>query len=264
MSRFEINNNVLSSFFWKGQNVILPWGIEFADDDSFFSLEKGIGHRIEVLNESYKIEDNIYSYEQKIKLHTGVVEIHGRDVIGKDKIYRKINLVAVDNVKLLDFVMRFRFIKDGFEIASISGDKILHKDTNKYYQYECKDVNLNGAAGNVKICIIDQKIISDMRQCMYVRDHKGEWVVHARMLPKYDKNIVIKLCSKFFDTKPLPHFLTRILCSNEKVYTYLKYHNELKPYKNIIARTVNPNAYPMIDLQAGECLEFEVEVIFSE
>ena len=39
---FEVKENTIAKLFCDEENIILPWGVETADDSSFFSLEKGI------------------------------------------------------------------------------------------------------------------------------------------------------------------------------------------------------------------------------
>ena len=262
--KFNINNNVLSEYFWHNKNVIMPWGVEFADSNSFFSMENGKGHRAQILYSESECQSSIYSFKYRIKMSEGLVEVIGADCICEDKIIRKLKLTALEDSKLLDFVMRFRFNKDIYEIAEIDNKEIKYAGTNKYYQYKCDHVLLRGKYGNVIVRTLKASTGENMDFYMYARDSAEDWVVHARMLPNCDENIVIKLCSKWFKTKPLPKLVTKIICRNKKIYNYLKYHNELTPYKSKFARTFNLNAYPLASIRAGESLEFEAEVIFSE
>ncbi|MFW5879727.1 MAG: hypothetical protein ACOCUV_02775, partial [bacterium] len=97
-----------------------------------------------------------------------------------------------------------------------------------------------------------------------VRDAPNEWVVHARMLPISSEKNVIKLCSRWFKTMPLPNFITNTILKHKRIKNFLWYHNELKPYQTKLGKLFNPNAYPLAKIKKGQQLHWKVEVVFNE
>ena len=57
MLKWKIDKNVISELYYKGTNIINPWGFETADSSAFFSLEKGVGWRYKKLEETYDFDD---------------------------------------------------------------------------------------------------------------------------------------------------------------------------------------------------------------
>lgn len=263
MLSMKIKNDVISELYYNGKNIIEPWGIEAGDTDAFFSLERGIGYRYKEINNYSDISQDRYRYQKTIEMHDGIWKLQEEDLIVGNRIVRHVIATCLEDTFFLDFVMRFRFKKEYFEQAVIAGRTITHCGSNIYHQYVTDHIELDGQI-KAKIRIIDSVVPEKMTPNLYVRDFRDEWVVHARMIPNVCDKKVIKLCNRFCKTKPLPQWMTNLLCKNEIIYEYLKYHNEKTPYKNWFMRKVCPNAFPLILVPKGEKLMWNIEVLIED
>jgi len=272
MLKWEIKNNVISSLLLNDVNVINPWGIETADSYSFFSMEKGIGYRYEVLNEKTEATTNLYKTCIHIKMKEGEWILNTSDEIIGNKIVRTAELLCMEDSWFMDFVVRFRFSKSFYSQAFINNKKIIHQSSNIYYQFKTDEARLesdnnnnnNNNNNNVLIKTRETDCAFKMTPYLYVRDHKDEWVVHARMLPNVEDKGVIKLCSHYFKTLPLPEKLTKHLLRIPCLKKYLHYRNEHTPYKSKVMKFFSPNAFSLVLLKKGERLFWKVEAEFCE
>lgn len=262
MIRMKIDKDVVWELEYNGENIIYPWGIEIGDSYAFFSLEKGVGYRYKEIESDNSFDFGRYKYQKTVEMPDGKWRLEGIDYIENDKIVRKVKAICLEDTMFIDFVMRFRFKKELFNIANISGISIEHHNTNVYYQYPTDKVALYGKY-KIHINVLNSNVPNKMIPHMYVRDHEDEWVVHARMIPCECDRKVIKLCNSFCKTKPIPQWMTNLICSNEKLYEYLKYHNERTPYTNRIMRRVSPNAFALVRIGKGEELMWEIETKIS-
>ena len=57
---------------------------------------------------------------------------------------------------------------------------------------------------------------------------KNEWIIHIRILPKKFDKFVIKICNKWFNTQPIPQFITNFLIKYKFIRQYLLYKPEKK------------------------------------
>lgn len=260
MIDWKIKNNVISELILDGDNIIYPWGIETADSSAFFSLERNVGYRYEVINSSYNKKNNLYEYKVETKMFEGGFVLTGKDYLKDNLINRKVSLECLEDSFFMDFVMRYRFKKEFFQYAVINNKIIEHKCSNIYFQYPVKTVSLIGEKYNISIKIIDYYCSEFMNPYMYVRDHEDEWVVHVRMIPINWEKIVIKLCNNWYKTKPLPQRFSNIILKSNRLKQYLLYHNEKTPYNNCILKIINPNAFPMIKLCKGSKIKWDVNL----
>lgn len=263
---FKIIDRVINELTFKNKNIILPWGIETADMDSFFSLEKGIGYRYE---EGYFKEDfsrKQYHYETEIKMKFGHWKLEGTEHIENDsQIVREATLTCLEDTWLMDFVMRFRFPREQFSIAEIAGKTIEFQGTNIYHQYPIDEVYLSGKTLQCRIKVIDKRCHKKLQPVMYVRDsNHDEWIVHVRMIPVCSDIEIIKLCNSWYKTKAIPHWLSRIILKSEYLKKRLWYAGERKEFKSKLMRFINPNAFPMVRLKKGERLTWKVLCEFRE
>lgn len=265
MLKWEIENGVVSKLFLNGENYIKPWGAETADSSAFFSLEDGVGYRYNYLENEHKQTDSKNSHELTIDMKEGKFKLSTSDEIKSDsKINRKMTLTCLEDIYLMDFVLRFRFLKDQFEYAEINDEKFYHRNTNIYNQHFVNKVFLKGKTNSIKISINDFLTHENFRPEMYVRDREDEWVVHVRMFPKKSDKDVIKLCSTFFMTRPIPHFLTKLILSFSRLRKSLWYRGESSPFKSRIMRSINPNAFALVKLAKGEKLMWDVDMDIIE
>ncbi|MRS01739.1 hypothetical protein EG832_00690 [bacterium] len=261
MLKWKIEKNVISELYLGNENLILPWGVETADSSAFFSLEQGVGWRHSRIDENYQWDDREYRARVTTKMKEGLWRLDVQDqVVGGDSLVRRCEIECLEDSVFMDFVMRFRFRKNFFEYAEIAGNRYVHNNTNIYYQFPVSSVYLKGHGFGVEIRINDALVPEQMTSCMYVRDYKDEWVVHARMLPTKPYKNVIKLCNRWTGTRPLPQFLSNMLLTSKSVKSALWYRSEHSPYQNKILRILNPNAFSMVKLPIGERLMWNISV----
>jgi len=260
MLKWKIEKNVISELYVNSKNIIYPWGFETADSSAFYSLEDGFGYRYKILNQSIEFSDKHYKAEIVTKMKEGKWKLKINDYIENENIInRYVEAITLEDSYFMDFVMRFRFKKEFIRFAKIADNVIYHKNTNIYYQYPVKEVFLKGKEFDIKISIIDKIVPKKMKPVMYVRDNNEEWIVHVRMIPeKWDKE-VIKLCTSWAKTRPLPQYLSNILLKWKWLKNELWYRGEKNPYKNkIIRRFLNPCAFAMVKVRKNERLMWNV------
>lgn len=261
---FNIKNRVIDELKIDNENIILPWGVETADSYGFFSLEKEIGYRHEIVNYICESNNNKYNYLIINNMPEGKWRLEGTDsVISDNIINRKVELLCLEDTVLMDFVLRYRFKKEYFDYAIINNKKIEYNYSNVYNQHEVNKVELIGKKYKITIKINDMSVPKGMKPYMYVRDSNisDEWIVHVRMLPFDSYKTVIKLCNRWYKTMPINQKLANMILRNDKIKGYFLYRNEKKPYKNYIMKTINPNAFNMIKLKKGTKLIWNVDCI---
>jgi hypothetical protein len=259
---WEIENGVISKLFVQGENIINPWGFETADSSAFFSLEEGVGWRYQLLEKQINYDNKKFIANLEIKMKEGRWKLFIRDEIENENLLiRYVEAECLEDTVFMDFVMRFRFKKSFIDYALISNKKIYHNNTNIYYQYPVDNVLLKGSKFDVKINIVDSLVPLKMKPVMYVRDNHGEWVVHVRMIPKKADKEVIKICTKWASTRPLPQLLSNMLLKSPKLKKFLWYRGEFAPFNsNILLKLFNPSAFPMVKIEKGSKLMWKVKV----
>lgn len=255
MLKWKVNDNLISELsFNDSENFINPWGVETADSWSFFSLEKEIGYRHRISNHELLTSNKELKQSMDVTFSSGSFNLLNKDKLSDYSIIRESTLETENGVDLMDFVQRYRFKKHFFKYAEINNQKIEHKNTNVYYQYPVKEVFLHGKKFSLRISIEDVASTSQFIPTMYVRDRGDEWIVHVRMMPVSHEFLVIKLCSKWFKTSPLPQWLSKNILKNSKIKEELLYRAEKRPYTSKIMRQISPNAFPMVKLNKNEKL----------
>ncbi|MEO1953841.1 MAG: hypothetical protein ABGW74_03975 [Campylobacterales bacterium] len=261
MLKWKIINNVISELEYDGKNIIKPWGFETADSSAFFSLEKDIGWRYKKLLEEYKTDDTVNEAHVITQMKEGKWELHLRDEIQGDSIIREIEATTLEDGFFMDFVMRYRFKKEFIEYAEINDTIYYHKNTDVYYQFPVDKVFLKGKGFNIDISILDSIVPDKMEPVMYIRDNRDEWVVHVRMIPKRWDKEVIKICTRWAVTRPLPHKVTTFLLKWKWLKEQLWYRGERKPYGCWLFRKfVNPCAFGMVKVPKDAKLMWKVKM----
>lgn len=254
---------VISNIQLEGKNIIRPWGIETADSSAFFSLEPEVGYRYSVNSSNIQTSENSNSYDMKVNMPDGMWHLSGSDILDDNQIIRTCSLTCMEDTKLMDFVVRYRFRKSVFDYSIINGQQIYHNGDNIYHQYKTNHMKLIGPEFNVEIKVLDSVSPTELEPQMYVRDHPDEWTVHARMFPiNWDKEI-IKLCNSWAGTRPLPGQLTKLLLKSDSLREFLWYRNEKRPYKNRILRFINPNAFALPEITQGQELRWKISSEFE-
>lgn len=265
MLKWEIDNNVVSSLWYKGKNIINPWGFETADSSAFFSLQKNVGWRNKKTEEQYNHTEKTYNAHVVTKMKEGAWRLDINDSIDGYVINRKIEAITLSDSYFMDFVMRFRFKKEFIKSIQIAGHVLEHKNTNIYHQYPVSSVIINGLDFTATISIEDSITPEKLEPVMYARDSGDEWIVHARMIPREWDKEVIKICTAWAGTRPLPQALSRFLLKCPKIRESLWYRGERKPFKNrFFRRLINPAAYGMVHVKKHQRLIWKVKAEIRE
>jgi hypothetical protein len=237
--------------------------VETADSSAFFSLEPDIGYRYSVNSTNIQTSDMSNSYDMKVDMPDGMWHLSGNDILEDNQIIRTSILTCLEDTKLMDFVMRYRFRKSVFDYSIINGKRIPHSNDNKYHQYKTERIRFIGPKYNVEIKVLDSVSPKELEPQMYVRDHPDEWIAHARMFPVDWDEEIIKLCNSWAGTRPLPSQLTKVLLKSDSLREFLWYRNEKQPYNRKILRFINPNAFALPELTQGEELRWKISSEFE-
>jgi hypothetical protein len=261
MLKWKIDKNVIFRLYYKNKNIINPWGIETADSSAFFSLEDGVGYRYEIEKEDYQIDDRSYKAGLTTQMKEGVWKLNIDDKLEENSVIRRVEVTTLEDSMFMDFVMRFRFKKELIEYAQIDNKIYYHNNTNIYHQYPVDSVYLQAKGFGINISVLDKIVPNTMEPVMYVRDNKDEWIVHVRMVPKEWDKEVIKICTAWAATRPLPQFISKPLLAIKYVKNALWYRGERAPFKNIVIRRfLNPAAFGMVKVPKGSNLMWHVKM----
>lgn len=261
MLKWLISDGVIQELRKDGCNFIYPWGVEAADTLGFFSLERGVGYRHTREFEEFQVHETSSRSRFIVRMPEGRWDLALRDEIeNAQSLLRRAVLTTLEHTVLMDFVVRFRFRKEWFPSAEIGVLRLRHRASDIYHQYPVREARLNGHAFSVRVAVEDSFCSRAMQPSLYIRDHADEWVVHARMIPKEFHKEVIKICSGWARTLPLPAWASRALLALPGVRPRLWYRNERNPYPRLIRRLLNLNAFPMAWLPAGESIHWAVRM----
>ncbi len=262
MLKWAIDGRIITGLSANGVELIHPWGVETADSWAFFSLE-GNGYRHVIESERTTTTDFSHANELTVRMREGRFRLATQETMESPILIRRsARLECLEDSFFMDFVLRYRFRNDIFERAHLAGKWHSHANQNVYHQYRCEEAVLEGRAGSVSITTESCSAPSAMVPHLYARDARGEWVIHHRMLPAHGDKEVIKLCSRYFKTAPLPGCATRLILSSKPLREALWYRNERKPYQTILGKVFNPNAFPLVRLRRGEVLEWKSRMEF--
>ncbi|GAB4227868.1 MAG: hypothetical protein Tsb0021_04980 [Chlamydiales bacterium] len=262
--KWNIQDHCIEELYLGEKNMIFPWGLETADSSAFFSLQKGVGYRYKILREHIEYTERNRRSCCVVKMMEGKWSLDTEDtIVSETQLRRRAHLTCLESSHFMDFVMRFRFRKEFFSKAFIEQRQLSHRNTNIYYQYPVNEVTLEGKKQRVSVKIEDFLCPSSLKPCMYVRDDREEWVVHARMVPQAWDKEVIKLCNSWAKTRPLPQAISNILLAIPWIKRNLWYRGERKPFRNFFMRRLNPQACPITKISQGGELIWQLTVNFD-
>jgi glycosyltransferase involved in cell wall biosynthesis len=255
--RFQ--RQVISELRVGGENIIEPWGVEFADSNSFFSLESGIGYRYVVLEKDEKMSDTSRQISQVVRMQEGLVRVDLTEYLESEtSLRRMLRMTCLKKTNLVDFVLRFRFKHTSFPRGLIDGKVYEFTNSWVYHQFPVDCVEVGNSHYRIRVSIIDSLVPGNMSSFMYLKDADRSWVIHARMLPRYGDKEVIRLCSTLFKNTPLPQPITDLLLKSDRIKRALYYRGERCPYRNKFVSLFSPNAYPIAAMEQGTELSWDV------
>ncbi len=198
---------VLCGLSLDGHNVIRPWGVEFADSSAFYSLEDGFGYRYQLLEEKETTGPLTRSLRQVLRLREGLVCLELTEGLVSPREFRRdCTLTCLEDTTLMDFVVRFRFLAADFPHGYIAGRVLPFVNRNVYHQYPVDEAAVGNDTCSIRVQVVGKTIPVGLAGHVYLRDSGEAWVLHVRMLPATWSKEVIKLCSRWFGTRPLPQW----------------------------------------------------------
>ena len=249
---------VLRELSLNGQNIIRPWGVEFADSSTFYSLEDGFGYRYELLEHQESNGSLSHEIYQLIRLREGLVRLELTEFLaGPREFHRTCTLTCIEDTTLMDFVLRYRFLAAKFPRGYIAGHELPFAGSCVYHQYPVDTAAIGNDNYSICVEVVGKTVPKSMRGYIYLRDGEDAWVLHVRMLPSTWEKEVIKLCSRWFGTRPLPQWVSAPLLRTPRVKEALWYRGERRPWRNRVACIFSPNAYPMVRLKKTEVLQWD-------
>lgn len=250
---------VLQELSLNGENIIRPWGVEFADSSTFYSLEDGFGYRYELLKHQETNGQLSHELCQIIRLREGLVRLELNETLAGPREFRRTcTLTCIEDTTLMDFVLRFRFLAAKLPYGYIARRTLPFVGSCVYHQYPVDSAAIGNDQYAIRVEAIGKAVPSCMKGHVYLRDGEDAWVLHMRMLPSAWDKEVIKLCSRWFGTRPLPQWASVPLLRVPQVKEALWYRGERRPWRNRIACIFSPNAYPMVRIKKGEVLRWDV------
>lgn len=254
----RFGGNVLRELSVDGRNVIRPWGVEFADSSAFYSLEDGFGYRYNVLERRGKAGPLFRELHEVVRMREGLVGLELAESLEGPRVYRRTcTLTCLEDTMLMDFVLRYRFLAESFPMGYIAGRILPFAGSCIYHQYPVDRAVVGNVRYSIHVEVVGKTVPAAMQGNVYLRDGEDAWVLHLRMLPVAWEKEVIKLCSRWFGTRPLPQRVSQPLLRVPRVKKTLWYRGEQRPWRNRIACVFSPNAYPLVRLKKGEILQWD-------
>jgi hypothetical protein len=167
-----------------GENVILPWGIEFAGRSFFYTLNE-VSHNVETCQTGVeKRGDRRWLISSRVISGDGVV-VNTKliEEVKTDRVYRAAILTTEKLEWVTGLAMRYQFKNPPYTKANIGGKDVPIDGKGIFHMCETSEVILDGTEGRVSIRYLDKRVPSAMRRYVYVRSLPGVLIVHLRVLP---------------------------------------------------------------------------------
>ena len=253
------SGQVLRELSLDGENIIHPWGVEFADSSTFYSIEDGFGYRYTRLERRESSDSFSHEVVEVVRMREGLVRMELSERLETPYELRRVcTVTCLEETTLMDFVLRFRFVAVEFPQGYIAGEVLPFVGSCVYHQYPVETAAVGNDRYSIRVEVIEKVVPDCMKAYVYLRDGEDAWVLHVRMLPATWDKEVIKLCSRWFGTRPLPQWLSVPLLRIRQVRETLWYRGEKRPWKNRLVCIFSPNAYPMVRLKKGDILRWDV------
>lgn len=174
------------------------WGPETADRGSFFTLtDLPRGCRVKPISLSSIPGGFTKRVETEMAEGHWFLDLTVRHEGSKIRVQQDLSCLA-DSV-FQDFVVRFKFHRNSFEIATINGHCIEHRNRNIWHQYAARNAVLRGPHGTAQVSSRNSMTCGKFISCIYVRDEPGFWIVHVRLIPSEPCDLYwIRWANRFF------------------------------------------------------------------
>ena len=219
---------------------------ELGDFNSFINPEE-----FRSLRSTSVFSDNTYT----IGLQSGTAFIKN-EIFNEQFELEFISYLQANIDSALDVVLsRITFSNKLFKSVSFKNKIHIHKNKNVYtYIDEISPIksnniyseniivsDLSDSKYQISLSFTINSITSGWNLKLYLRDEKGKWIIHLRLLPE-SGDIVTKNCTTWCGTRALPTFFNSLL-NKSNISSYFLYRAENKPNGPIIRRIMNLCAY---------------------
>lgn len=188
----------------------LRMGIEVGSTGSFYSLERptlGYGCRVDSIAD--EVTPSAWTIRSKVFLPEAAFLVTEVGEVGTTRACRRIEIEATGDSELMDCVLRFVFHSAEVIETWIGERTIKHCSANRYHQYSMTDVRIIHASGSsLKFASTVDCLPQGMKPVVYLRDERGQWVMHFRILATQPSKYVFKGCHRFFN-RPFPDLIQR-------------------------------------------------------
>ncbi len=255
-------NGDLTHLEIEGSELALPWGIETADPNGFFtSSEKSL--RVVQESSTNRNGDAVTTTHELNFPKNKHIAISSHEKIDSLRITRQHTLTTNTAFDIADFVTRFQFTQTEFSAAKIGGKLITHQTSGINHMFETDLVELIGDRFRVVIKGDYQATGSGFKLHTYVKDTPGRWIVHFRLLPDPWDFERIKIAKSWAGTRPLPALIGNVLLRIPRFRERVWFGGERQiPRK--LWRIFNPTAFPYKKLPAGYRLDINTIAEFSK
>lgn len=227
--RFEQSNDRHSGYFVtrEGSNHRFRLGIEIGSLDSFFSLENPEYGNARILNcEQHTTSNEEWKFSGNISLNRANFRFseYGQCLSGLGR--RTLTVSAEADSLLMDCVIRFVINNDFVRNARIGDEVITHENRNKYSQRPQNSIRLDLTDGSTIVFRPNFRSAPDgMSPVVYLRDERGKWVIHFRLLATKPDRFCFKGCSRYFN-RPFPGWIQRVVANHAYLRKVLLYVRE--------------------------------------
>ncbi|WP_339780028.1 hypothetical protein [uncultured Thalassospira sp.] len=193
-----IDNRLISGSF--GTVTFGPWGVEASDRISFLTLDDHSRH-VQHARSDVDFQNSRWQLEYQT-----------RHPQGSNAITLSARFTAITGGPLQDAVIRLVFDKSAIDHGIIAGQKVYHRDSDKYRLFPTRKVQLQTRDHHkIDVTLDHADGAGRFAPYMYLRDRDACWIIHARLLPTAPiDDIWLRWANRFF-TLTCPQKLARLI-----------------------------------------------------
>jgi len=243
-----------------GAQIAENWGVETSDPWGFFTSVE-TSQNCEITRET-NTESSKSNSKYDLKMGRSELEISTSDSINGMSITRTQELTMKSSGLIADFVTRYKFSKASFPKARIAGNEYQHRDSRLNYMFPVETAQLVGDEWTVDVSCNQTDGAGSMGVNMYVSDQRENWVIHIRQLPITPDREVVRLCKNWYDSQPLPNWMSATLIRIPWFKRRFWYGAESQKPRHIW-HYFNPGVFPYASLNTGDRLAISSTCQFS-
>ncbi|MGE0111607.1 hypothetical protein [Aquabacterium sp.] len=202
-------------------------GLEIGSLSTFFSFENNELGSARIKAEVFEkgVADD-WLYQSEIQFSDAHIKVSEEGCANQLEGRRILRVVALDDSRLMDVVLRFVIDKRSVQSAFIGSREIMHKRRNRYHQYFSDKVRIFFKNGEVMTFNpVFSVLPAGFEHVVYLRDEPEKWILHIRALALAPSHYVLKGCSRWYN-RPFPFAIQRILLGSQWIRSRLLYVRE--------------------------------------